>query len=393
MSNIAHALVRRAVDVTKQHYANGANGGDEQEIKMLAFWGLALLWITVLLYMSIVSVISYTYGNVVATLTMIETPTATAYSSAPESDSPEADAPLLSEEQKLEKQRLQSLEPDLYLVKQAPITAKLSTATKHLKAMAGPLSPFRGLYIAIIYHGLHSTIVNFVCGPILSFGLFSLTRVFVSIITTIVLCRLHMTWTHTVISMPSTKRWWRRFPSLKAGKNIILPTAVWATAQQVCMYVPTVLLVNLADTYPEMYGGSPTTTRKIGLLQLFCIPLIFIATIVLIVIPAHVTLKRVQASMLPEEDDAIVPFDRTFAGKVQPEILGGTGAVSMLDAWKTFDKAARIRLIKLYGKVMALHFTTTVMFTMIIIGELRLIMGGDFEKMVKAIREHVSGQY
>ena len=39
--------------------------------------------------------------------------------------------------------------------------------------------------------------------------------------------------------------------------------------------------------------------------------------------------------MLPDEDEAIVPFDRSFGGKVVPAILGGSGKLSIRDAWKT----------------------------------------------------------
>ena len=91
--------------------------------------------------------------------------------------------------------------------------------------------------------------------------------------------------------------------------------------------------------------------------------------------------------MLPEEDESIVPFDRTFAGKVKPEILGGSGAVSMLDAWRSFDRSARIRLMKLYFKVFIVSIFTTIMFVMVVIGELRLTMGDEFKGMVGKAHE------
>ena len=106
----------------------------------------------------------------------------------------------------------------------------------------------------------------------------------------------------------------------------------------------------------------------------------------------QVSLKRVEASMLPDEDNTIVPFDKSFSGKFKPLALGGLGAVSMLDAWKTFGREARIRLIKLYVKVFAMQFAVAVMFTMIIIGEVRLIMGGDFQRMVESARKSLNGE-
>ena len=93
--------------------------------------------------------------------------------------------------------------------------------------------------------------------------------------------------------------------------------------------------------------------------------------------------------MLPEEDDSIVPFDRTFGGRVEPELVGGTGCVGMLDAWKTFDWAARIRLIKLYVKVTALQIATIFFFIGVLVGELKLIMGDDLDKAAKMVHQQL----
>jgi len=303
---------------------------------------------------------------------MIETPTATAF----QVDSDEVDAPLLDNKNE---GKMTPVEKDLFLVKQQPITGKMRTAVRHLKSVGGRLARFRGLHVSLIYHATYSFILHilhsiFAHNPIL--------RPFIAVVTTIVLCRIDMTWTHIVISNPSEKRWFRRIPGIKAAKNIIAPTAVYAIAKQAAIYVPATLFVAVAETWqnPAAYGGNPETVRKIATLQMFLVGLVGLATIVLVVIPADVTLKRVQASMLPEEDESIVPFDRTFAGKVVPEIVGGTGAIGMLDAWKSFDKSARMRLIKLYGKIFGIQVFTTIMFFMVVIGELKMLVGADFEK-------------
>ena len=93
--------------------------------------------------------------------------------------------------------------------------------------------------------------------------------------------------------------------------------------------------------------------------------------------------------MLPDEDESIVPFDRSFGGKVEPEDVGGSGCVGMLDAWKTFDWAARIRLIKLYAKVFALQITTMFLFLGVLVGELKLVMGDDLNKAAKMVHEQL----
>ena len=308
---------------------------------------------------------------------MIETPTATAFQME---SADEVDAPLLDQKTN----GMTPVEADLFLVKQKPITSKMRAALKHIKSVGGRWACFRGLHVALIYHFVHSLIT----GLFASSGMY---RPIIAIITSVVLCRLQMTWTHIVISNPSPKPWYRRFPSVKAGKNIILPTAILAIAQQAAIYVPTALFFIAAGTWqrPGAYSEGTESQKKSQLIQLVLIGLTGIATVVLVVIPADVTLKRVQASMLPEEDEAIVPFDRTFGGKVKPEILGGNGAVGMLDAWKTFDRSARIRLIKLYAKIFAIQVATALMFVMVIVGELRLIMGDDLAKAVRMSQDHL----
>ena len=304
-------------------------------------------------------------------------------------ESPVSSAIIAERENTDSKEPLLAKDADVYLVKTAPITAKLRTAIRHLRTVAGPFARIRGFHIAFIYHFLYSIamgVLGRMTGPFL--------RPLVSILVTIGLCRLHMTWTHAVISMPSTKSWWQRIPSVKAAKNLIIPTAIWATAQQVCLYVPGALFISVFDTFkrPEVYGGQPQTVQKVALIQLFAVFMIFIATIVLIVVPAEVSLKRVEASMLPEEEETIVPFDKSFAGKFTSEAQGGSGAVTVLDAWRTFGKEARLRLLKLYGKVFAIQIAVAILFTMIMVAELKMITGGDFERFVQAARNSLKGE-
>ena len=185
-------------------------------------------------------------------------------------------------------------------------------------------------------------------------------------------------------------------PSIRSttSKQLLLPTAIWALAQQLCMYVPGVLLLASHDSFknPQAYGDNVETTQKIALVQMFSAVVMFFATVILIVVPAEVSLKRVEASLLPENEDTIVPFDKSFAGKFRPSNLGGTGAVSMLDAWKTFDKQARIRLIKLYVKIFAIQIAVAIIFTMIMIGELKMITGTEFQRLVHVARKSFKGE-
>ena len=91
---------------------------------------------------------------------------------------------------------------------------------------------------------------------------------------------------------------------------------------------------------------------------------------VFLAIPAHVVLTRVQASLLPEEDETIVAFDRSFRGRVEPAVVGGKGYVSPLDAWRTFSRASWVRLVKLYAKLFAVGLAVTFAWTLVVVPEL-----------------------
>lgn len=201
-----------------------------------------------------------------------------------------------------------------------------------------------------------------------------------------ILSRFLMTWTHVIISNPSSKKWYQRLPERKSALKLWGPTAIWAAADQLALYVPAAMfrlygLHRYAED-PTHFRTVDSNVRASNMSELFFCGFVGLFIIFAIVFPAGVTLTRVQASMLPEEDEPIVPFDRTFGGKVQPG-----GCVKMLDAWRTFDWASRIRLVTLYAKIFAIQFFTTLLFIGLVIGELRLIMGDDLHKVAKMAHE------
>lgn len=150
-------------------------------------------------------------------------------------------------------------------------------------------------------------------------------------------------------------------------------------AEQLTIYVPVTLIYAfglegyaLASTD---FGNLSPMQQKSVMLACLAVVLSGIVTGIFVLLPTNVTLKRVQASLLPEEYDTIIPFDRTFGGKVEPEVVGGKGVVSMLDAWKTFGWAARLRLIALYAKIFAIQVATCIFFVLLAVFEVRMING------------------
>jgi hypothetical protein len=322
---------------------------------------------------------------------MVETPTSTAFRiNEPASDddenldSPDSDESTLLFQQEKSLDKSPPAEPELLIVRQKPITAKICTTMRHLRAQAGPWSGFRGFSLALVYYKLHQLL--FLLLSRFSSGL--ITEVVAYVMTSVALCGLEMTWTHIVISAPSTRRWWRRIPSFDRMKVIIIPTAICAIAEQACLYVP-LELFNAFGLGP--YAEDPSllrnATHQVQKEVIMKTSFVVLAPIVigfLILIPATITLRRVQASMLPDEDEAIIPFDRTFGGKVQPVVAGGSGAVSMLDAWRTFDRGSRIRYLKLQAKIFAISMCLTAWFIVVFAWEMKLFgMGEKISAMIE----------
>jgi hypothetical protein len=268
-------------------------------------------------------------------------------------------------------------EPDLLLVKQQPITSSFRRTVKHLQAKGGKAARFRGFSIYLVNAFLVSSV-----SQIMNFLPF-VPRGTGAVLATIALANFSMAWTHIVISEPSPKPWYRRIPAARLWKKVAGPTAVLAIAEQLTILLPTTLsiLFGLHDAPNEARNMNKQQVSMAGLKALSVAALGLILAFFL-VLPANVTLSRVQASMLDDSEETIVPFDRSFGGKVVPEIIGGTGVIGLLDAWKTFDWNSRVRLVKAYVKVFAMQVAVSILFFVVMLGEVFLIVGTDFGRLL-----------
>jgi hypothetical protein len=302
---------------------------------------------------------------------MVESPTAAVFEPVASED---PDAPLNNK-------LAGPVEPELYLVKQAPITAKFRTAVRYLRERAGFWSRFRGISLWIVYHFLFARLSQF-------FGVWVPMGID-AVLAAVILARLRMGWTHIVISEPSKKYWFQRLPSWGSWKKIALPTFVLAVCEQITIGLPIALWFAFGlGRFNDLQKIADLNNAERNILLLKGLAVIFLGlfSAVAIVVPATVTLTRVQASLLPDEVETIVPFDRSFNGKVVPAVVGGSGAISMLEAWKTFDRNARVRLLKLYGKAILMQTAVIFLFAFVIVGQLQFIMGPELSKYVSWVK-------
>jgi hypothetical protein len=103
-------------------------------------------------------------------------------------------------------------------------------------------------------------------------------------------------------------------------------------------------------------------------------------------LPAMVTLVRIEASILPEDEDTIVPFDRTFGGKVVSQMHGGSGKIGFLDAWRSFNWEARRRLIKLFVKTAFILVGLMFVVVHVLVAEVFVVMGPQMGKLLAQLQ-------
>jgi hypothetical protein len=300
---------------------------------------------------------------------MVETPSAAITVSAAHTE----------EGSKSDKEGLLETGPTMTLVHQKPITSSIRGTFRHLVSLAGGWSRvrgFRSFYIYNIFFGItHGLISNIL-------PRFPGSPVIVASATGALLANLHASWTHKVIAMPTSVGFFKRIPARSEWK-VLAPAAAAQTAMP---YISIYIIQGFAilmglDQLNQVnvgeYSGSQWTCLVVKLITMFVI--VFACTI-FICLPAMVTLIRVEASILPEEQDTIVPFDRTFNGKVVAKILGGTGSIGFMDAWRSFNWEARVRLIKVYVKAFFIVSAMLVVIVHALALEAWLVMGPALSK-------------
>jgi hypothetical protein len=315
-------------------------------------------------------------SEVITTLCMVESPVA-AITVSPSTHEPAA---------KEEKEHLLETGPTITLVNQKPITASIRGTIKHVVAHAGRFARFRGYRI----YAVHSLLVA-LCTTFLSAALPQVPgqTIFVAALSGAAVANVHAAWTHKVVSMPSDKSFCQRLPAKGSWKVLAAPAALAAAMPYISLYLScgVAMLMGLHKLDQE------DLTQYTGM-QIACVALRMLLVVVFgitctlfLCLPAMVTLVRIEASILPEDEDTIVPFDRTFGGKVVSQMHGGSGKVGFLDAWRSFNWEARRRLIKLFVKTFFILAGLMLVVVHVLVAEVFVVMGPQLGKLLSLLQE------
>lgn len=336
------------------------------------------LGITMILFFLATAAVEYSIRFVATNLAIVE---ATEDSgrialSSVEPDAPLHKAPLLSdfdgEDQKLALPEAESTLPT------QPITRKLRTTFALLHSVGGFRSRFRGLRFAAFYAfitailSLLFQLVFSAAGPV---G-FWLANTLAAVLS----CNFHAAWTHATIAAPSDKRFSQLVPQL--GRQLILPT-IRLQATIGAMHLSTVGA--LAWVVNQVHDER--VPRWVAANLAFLPIAVAAITGFLLVLPSYIALVRIEASLLPEDASAIVPFDRTFGGRMTvsedtPKRCAAFKAVTVRGAYMLFGRETYKRVAKMQVKFVAISMAVTFAFAAVVAAEVFVIAGGE-----KNIRE------
>lgn len=230
------------------------------------------------------------------------------------------------------------------------VTSSLRAINRLLLANGGLRANFRGFFCALAQAFMTSVLMGFFTA---AFG--GLFTPVATLLAALALVQFSTAWVHIVISEPSRRHFWRRLPPFKRTFDATWkPVTLYWFASEVARWIPLLLVALMGLELPDLKLGDRTDVPKLGgafFGKGAVVALVYLVCSIFLIIPANIILVRVQASLLPVDEDAIIPFDRSFEGKVEPAVVGGRGYVTMADAWATFSRAAWRRLLTLYVKI------------------------------------------
>jgi hypothetical protein len=275
--------------------------------------------------------------------------------------------------------------PRVQLNHERSITTSLRRTVSHLYRVGGPLALCRGIAVHIcentgmmligivvilFYSKSHSHDLNHGLTHNLSHQLGDVAmQTAATLFAGAVFAPLNTTWVHIVISQPSLRIWWRRLPPyLPTMRATLVPVAYQSLAEiSVNLLLPALLkhAVGLGGEPPVNGDNSFSFSSRNILLTLIWLSVCVIDQ--LVCVPFVVAVTRIQASLLPEEEETIVSFDRSFgtsgSNGLRPGLLAESrGALSFRKAWRTVTRSDMKRIWILSAKILAVQVCVNGMF-------------------------------
>ncbi|PON22374.1 hypothetical protein TGAM01_v208857 [Trichoderma gamsii] len=197
-------------------------------------------------------------------------------------------------------------------------------------------------------------------------------------------------WLHLVIAQKTDRPFESRIPPFKRTfRATWLPTMLhWAAVEFTGLF-PSMIASSMNIDWPSFALFVPDNTYSFRLdmaagdavFYYKCAAVIFATVVgsIFLVVPSQVVLMRIQASLLPVEDSTIVPFDRSFGGRIQPDSENGRDYATISDAWHSFSRAHWRGLITLSFKIIILSLSLILLMCVVVGLQWAMIVTQDME--------------
>lgn len=341
------------------------SGGDDIRGYELPSWALLVVLVDFLLLIPMVLIFEYTFKMIYPVFAIVEDENPPAYepvSLNEQSADPEGGAGIGITRNGFKPTHGQP----------RTVTSSFRAINRLLMANGGIKANFRGFFCFLAQVFLTSIVMGIFTGV---FG--GLLYPLATLLASLTLVQFSTAWVHIIISEKSPLHFWSRLPPFRRTFDATWKavTIFWF-AREVTRFIPIATAFIIGLKIPKSGFNEPMDMDAIDagfIVKSLVVTVITLACSVFVIIPAYVVLVRVQASLLPVEQSTIIPFDRSFEGKVEPEVVGGKGYATVTDAWTTFTKSSWRRLLTLYVKMFLLSIGAVLVFAVILVPQVVFI--------------------
>lgn len=269
------------------------------------------------------------------------------------------------------------------------ITKSLRTTVRHLYAVGGQSALCRGmaLYISYLVVNITGSCIGWFLWTIpyidfddlegqdlpnpsdwtLRYRLNAvLTETAFGVVSNMLLCSWLATWVHVVITQPTLRIWYRRLPPFfSVLRATWLPLLISPVVHTLFIEGLAVLLRHRLGLYGKSEAAAGVMTARNAQKTLVWLVVQSLRTFTGLSI--GVALTRVQASLLSDEEETIIPFDRSFglsgANGLRPGLLAeSSGVLSFGDAWRSVTWMEMRRLLIVSIKILAVQAVVAAVF-------------------------------
>ncbi|KAM0457315.1 hypothetical protein ACHAO4_003113 [Trichoderma viride] len=209
------------------------------------------------------------------------------------------------------------------------------------------------------------------------------------LISSLFLVQFSTLWLHIIIAQ-TDRPFESRIPPFKRTFRAtwLATTLHWAAVEFTGLF-PSMVASSMNIDWPSFSLFTPDNTYSFRLdmaagdaaFYFKCAAVIFAMVVgsIFLVVPSQVVLMRIQASLLPMEDSTVIPFDRSFGGRVQPDSENGRDYATILDAWHSFSRAHWRGLITLSIKIIFLSLSLILLMCVVVGLQWVMIVTQDME--------------